>query len=115
MDYLDLPLRHETGAFRRAAPEEALSRYVALFFAARKYEADPSLDFGVALDDLSWISSEEYLRVMVDEFNRVHRGSMTLLISGGESQGADRSVALTLRHGRNNYRIRMSMGNLLGA
>jgi hypothetical protein len=115
MDYLDLPLRHETGSFRRTAPEEALNRYVALFFATRKYEADPKLDIGVALDDLSWISSEEYLRVMVDEFNRVHRGSMTLLISGMETQGADRHIVLTLRHGRNNYRIRMTMGSLLGA
>lgn len=113
MDYLDLPLRLEAGTFHRTAPEETLSRYVALFFATRKYEADPSLDFGMNLDDLAWISSEEYLRVMIDEFNRVHRGSMTLLISGQSGQGAERQVGLTLRHGRSNYMIRLAMGTVM--
>ncbi len=113
MDYLDLPVRLEAGTFRRTAPEEALSRYVALFFATRKYEADRALDFGLNLDDLAWISSEEYLRVMIDEFNRVHRGSMTLLISGQSGQGAEHHVGLTLRHGRTNYMIRLAMGTVM--
>jgi hypothetical protein len=115
MDFLDLPLGFENGSFRRTSPETVLSRYVALFFATRKYEADPSLDFGMDLDELAWISSEEYLRVMIDEFNRVHRGSMTLLVSGQSGQGADRHVGLTLRHGRSNYMIRLAMGTVMDA
>ncbi len=115
MDYLSIPLRLEGGTFKRTAPEEALSRYVALFFSSRKYEAHPALDFGMDLDDLAWISTDDYLRVLVDEFNRVHRGSMSLLIEGKETRGGDTLVGLTLRCGRDNYRIRMEIGSIMGA
>ena len=115
MDMLDLPLRMDAGGFHRTTPEEALQRYVALFFASRKYGARRELDFGVDLDQLAWISDADYLRALVDEFNRVHRGHLSLLVSGWERQGWETVVALTLRHGRSNYRLRIEMGSISGA
>ncbi len=115
MEFLDIPLRLESGSFHRAAPEEALSRYVNLFFCTRKYAALPALDFGTDPDRLAWISADDYLRVLVDEFNRVHRNQLALRVEGQESHAGTAHALLTLRFGRNNYRIRMAMGSLLQA
>ena len=113
MDYLKIPLVFEKGRFQRAPVEEALQRYVALFFAARKYEAAPALDFGLAPEDLGWISGEAYLRALVDEFNRFHQGQLALMIEGREARGGDARVQLTLRRGHERFRLAMALGNLL--
>lgn len=112
MEYLDLPLVMEGGSFRRTERERALERYVACFFASRKYEAHPALDFGLDLDEHSWLSSEEYLRVQVDEFNRHHRGRMSLMVGGTETRGGATAVGLTLRQGKETFHLSLTMGSL---
>ncbi|MCK4413949.1 MAG: hypothetical protein KAY32_10410 [Candidatus Eisenbacteria sp.] len=115
MDFLDIPLRYHQGAFQRVAPEEALGRYVALFFASRKHEALRALDFGVDLDRLSWISAEDYIRELINEFNRVHRGTMSLRIGATGARGGVPHVGLHLRFGRHTYQISMSLGEVMDA
>jgi hypothetical protein len=115
MDFLDLPLSFENGRFRRAAEETTYVKYVQLFFASRKYEALPALDFGMDLDDLSWITNEEYVRVLVEEFNRVHRGSFSLHIEGQENVAGETKVAFSLRKGREHHRFKLAIGSLNGA
>ncbi len=112
MDYLDIPLVLEKGTFHRTETEAALQRYVALFFCSRKYESHPALDFGLDLDKHSWMSREEFLRIQVDEFNRVHRGRMSLMVDGIEPQAEDAMVRMSLRQGKKTYRLKMSLGSL---
>ncbi len=114
MDYLDIPLVLEKGTFHRTEIEAALQRYVALFFCSRKYESHPKLDFGLDLDEHSWMSQQEFLRIQVDEFNRVHRRKMSLMVDGIDPQANDAMVRLSLRQGKNTYRLQMSLGSLQG-
>jgi hypothetical protein len=112
MDYLDLPLVLQGGEFRRTERETALKRYIACFFASRTYEAHPNLAFGLNLDEHSWLSTDEFLRLQVDEFNRYHRGRMSLMIGGTEARGQETSVKLTLRQGKDTFALKLSLGSL---
>lgn len=115
MDFLDIPLSFSNGKFRRLPEEQAYLKYVRLFFASRKYEALRALDFGMDLDDLAWVTSEEYVRVLVEEFNRVHRGSLALHIEGQENVGGEMRIAFSLRKGREQHRFQLDLGSLNGA
>ena len=114
MEFLDIPLSLIDGKFRRIPADEAYTQYVRLFFASRKYESLAALDFGIDLDDLSWITSEEYLRVLVEEFNRVHNRRFILNIEGLDNRGGESVVSLVLREGSRRSRIRMKMGSFTG-
>ncbi len=105
MEFLDLPLCYENGAFHRADPEKAIYRYVELFFETPSNEVDPGLNFGVDMQKLSWASAHEVVRFKVDEFNRVHRGRMALLIEGVRAVGGRTQVRLSLRFAGRRYSV----------
>jgi hypothetical protein len=111
MEFLDIPLQFENGRFRRSNEDLAYVKYVQLFFASRKYAVSPALDFGMDLDDLAWVTSEEYLRVLVEEFNRVHRGRFSLHVEGQENLAGETKVAFSLRQGQNHHRFKLALGS----
>ena len=115
MDFLDLPLSFQGGKFRRIAADVAYVKYVQLFFASRKYESLAALDYGINPDDLAWVTNEEYVRVLVDEFNRVHRGRFSLHIEGREDSAGETRAVFTLRQGKNNYRFKLALGSFSDA
>ncbi|MFC1572949.1 hypothetical protein ACFL6M_05050 [Candidatus Eisenbacteria bacterium] len=107
MEILAIPLRVQDGVLVRTSPERALCDYVNLFFSSRRYGSHPDSGFGIHLEDIGWLSRDEYLHRLMEQFNQCHNGRLSLRKEAG---AAGATVVFALRIGKSAYSIQMAMG-----